>query len=265
MRAWFVALFIAFGVAGAARAGEAFATDWAPAPEAAARLVAGGPNDAALEIRLAPGAITYWRDPGEAGAPPTFDFSASINVARAEALFPAPTRIVEPDGSEAFGYRDEAAFPIAVERRDATKPATLALSLTYAVCAKLCLPAKANLTLTLPAAGATPYAATIAAARAATPRRVDLSALGAELTALDARDWRLCLPAEPGPPRDLFIEAPEGWFFTTKAAPGAAGRDCFAIALEDQPAGGAPPIPVRATIVGGDGAVETALTLGARD
>jgi len=265
MRAWFVALFIAFGFAGAARAGEAFATDWAPAPEAAARLVAGGPNDAALEIRLAPGAITYWRDPGEAGAPPTFDFSASINVARAEALFPAPTRIVEPDGSEAFGYRDEAAFPIAVERRDATKPATLALSLTYAVCANLCLPAKANLTLTLPAAGATPYAATIAAARAATPRRVDLSALGAELTALDARDWRLCLPAEPGPPRDLFIEAPEGWFFTTKAAPGAAGRDCFAIALEDQPAGGAPPIPVRATIVGGDGAVETALTLGARD
>ncbi len=90
--------------AGGARAADAFSTDWARTLKAEARLLAGGPRLAAFEIRLAPGAITYWRDPGDSGAPPSFDFSRSVNLARAEPEFPAPERIAEPDGSEAFGY-----------------------------------------------------------------------------------------------------------------------------------------------------------------
>ncbi len=104
-----------------------FSTDWAKAAKSDARLVAAGGALAGFEIRLAPGAITYWRDPGEAGVPPTFDFSGSDNVAKVEPVFPAPKRIQEADGSEAFGYDAGVVIPLIVEPRDPAKPVTLAL------------------------------------------------------------------------------------------------------------------------------------------
>src|SRR5260370_16321788 len=93
-------------------AADAFSTDWAPAAKSRARLIAGGGDLAGFEIALAPGAITYWRDPGDAGLPPTLDFSASDNVASVEPEFPAPRRIKEADGGEAFGYDAAALFPL---------------------------------------------------------------------------------------------------------------------------------------------------------
>ena len=80
-------------------AADTYASDWARVSKAEARLVAGAPGQAAVEVRLAPGAITYWRNPGDSGAPPRFDFGGSLNLARAEPSFPAPKRIAEPDGS----------------------------------------------------------------------------------------------------------------------------------------------------------------------
>ena len=82
-------LFGAFLYGAPALAADAFSTDWAPAAKSDARLVAAGGALAGFEIRLAPNAITYWRDPGESGVPPTFDFSASQNVASAEVDLPA--------------------------------------------------------------------------------------------------------------------------------------------------------------------------------
>jgi len=110
-----------------ALAADSFATDWAPTAKAEARLIAAGDRLAGFEIKLAPGAITYWRDPGEAGLPPSFDFSASDNVASVEPVFPAPGRIKEADGGEAFGYEGGVVFPLRVEPRDASRPVTLAL------------------------------------------------------------------------------------------------------------------------------------------
>jgi DsbC/DsbD-like thiol-disulfide interchange protein len=246
---------------GGARAGDVYSTDWDRSSKAEARLVAGGPGLAGMEIRLAPGAVTYWRDPGDAGAPPSFDFSGSVNLARAEPQYPAPKRIAEADGSEAFGYEGGVVFPIAVEPIDPAKPVTLAMRATYAVCDTICLPAKANLSLTLPVGAATLYAAAIDQARAATPRAVAWPALHADLTTLDAKDWRLCLPAEAGPARDLFLEAPSGWWLSTKAEPGQGGRDCFAIALQEMPADGALPVSARATITGGAGALDVTFSL----
>ena len=118
---------------------------------------------------LAPGAITYWRDPGDAGLPPTLDFSASDNVASVEPEFPAPKRIKEADGGEAFGYDGDVVFPLRVKPRDPAKPATLKLNADFAVCEKVCLPAKAHLELTLPSAAGSPHAGAIDAALAAVP------------------------------------------------------------------------------------------------
>src|ERR1700751_1130714 len=109
------ALAIALSLALLARpafAADMFSTDWTLAAKSQARLIAGGGDLAGFEIALAPGAITYWRDPGDAGLPPTLDFSLSDNVASVETEFPAPKRIKESDGGEAFGYDSNVVFPL---------------------------------------------------------------------------------------------------------------------------------------------------------
>jgi DsbC/DsbD-like thiol-disulfide interchange protein len=239
---------------------DSFSTDWAPSAKSQARLIAGGRAFAGFEIVLAPGAITYWRDPGDAGLPPTLDFSGSDNVASVEPEFPAPKRIKEADGGEAFGYDGGVVFPLRVKPRDPAKPATLKLNADFAVCEKVCLPAKAHLELKLPSTPGSPHAGAIYAALAAVPRSVAPKDLGA-LEALGADSWRLCAAHEDGPPRDLFVEAPEGWWVKTTAAPAQAdgGRDCFTLTIGDKPKDAAFPIALRLTLTGGAGAVETAI------
>lgn len=242
-------------------AADDYASDWARASLAEARLIAGAAGEAAVEVRLAPGAITYWRNPGDSGAPPSFDFSGSRNLARAKPAYPAPSRIAEPDGSEAFGYDGAVVFPIAVAATDASEPVELKLKLDYAICEKLCLPAKAELKLTLPPSGASPYAAAIAAAEAEVPRAVDPARVGGALETTGPDAWRFCAAAEHGSPRDLFVEAPSGWWFATKPATSADGRACFSLQLQQKPDGAAPPVAIRATLTGGAGPREFPLTL----
>ena len=151
-------------------AADAFSTDWATAAKSEARLVAAGGALAGFEIRLAPGAITYWRDPGDAGVPPTFDFSGSDNVAKRRAGVPGAE--ADPRGrrrARRSATTASVVIPLKVEPRDPAKPVTLALHADYAVCEKLCLPAEAKLTLTLPGA-VSPYAPQSRRRCAAAPR-----------------------------------------------------------------------------------------------
>jgi DsbC/DsbD-like thiol-disulfide interchange protein len=241
-----------------ADAAERSASDWANALKSRARLVADGAGGAAIEIELASNAITYWRDPGEAGVPPTFDFSDSENAANIKTIFPAPSRIQESDGSVAFGYRDKAVFPLEVTPIDSSRPTILKLKASYAVCEKICLPAHATLALTVTRDASTPYAAEILDARAHAPKPVAPADIGAEVTALERRAWRLCFAGQAAPQRDLFVEPPSGFWLT--AAPAPSGN-CFELALREIPPGGALPIPVTATLVEGARAFETTVTL----
>jgi DsbC/DsbD-like thiol-disulfide interchange protein len=231
-----------------------FDSDWSEAAKSRARLVADG-QGAGFEIALSPGAITYWRDPGEAGVPPSFDFSGSENLAKAEVEFPAPERIPEPDGSVAFGYRAGVVMPVRVAAADPGKPVRLVAKVNYAVCEKICLPARANAALALGAAGASPYAAALDDARGRVPQRVSPEALGAAVSATGAKVWRLCLAERP---RDLFVEAPEGFWVEPKRE--GDGR-CYVLTLQQAPEGGKPPIALRVTVEGAR-AVETEVTLG---
>src|SRR5690348_5603736 len=59
---------------------------WVAAPNARVRLIASAPEGggaplAGLEIILEPGWKTYWRNPGDGGLAPSFDFASSWNVA----------------------------------------------------------------------------------------------------------------------------------------------------------------------------------------
>ena len=175
-----------------AHAADAFSTDWAAGAKSETRLVAAGGSLAGFEVRLAPGAITYWRDPGDAGVPPVFDFAGSDNVARVEPVFPAPKRIRESDGSEAFGYDSDVVFPLKIEPSDPAKPVTLKLSANFAVCEKICLPAQARLRLTLPGAHST-----YAASRRSGPRRRAARGRGEGVRRAHARRRRRLAPLRP--------------------------------------------------------------------
>jgi DsbC/DsbD-like thiol-disulfide interchange protein len=227
-------------------------SDWSPSAKSRARLVADA-QGAGLQIELAPGAITYWRDPGEAGVPPTFDFSGSTNLASAQVEFPAPERIPEPDGSVAFGYRGAVVLPIQVKPADPAKPVRLVAKVNYAVCEKICLPARATGEIVWPG-GAD---AALGEARTRVPIVRAAEALGVVTTPTGPKSWRLCLAAAP---RELFVEAiPEGVWIEPKRE--ADGR-CYELTLQQAPEGAKPPYPVRLTVEGAEGASETQANLG---
>src|SRR5574337_1047571 len=247
-------LFASLALAGPALGADAFSTDWAKSPKSAARLVAADGRLAGFEIKLAPGAITYWRDPGDSGVPPAFDFSGSVNAAKVEPVFPAPKRIKEADGGEAFGYEGGIVIPLKVEPADASKPVTLALHANYAVCEKVCLPAEARLTLALPAAAGSPYAGDVEAGLAAAPKPVAAPDFG-ELSPGGPDGWLFC-PKREGP-RDLFVEPPPGWWVAVAPAEDKGG--CFHLSLRQKPKDAAFPVKLRLTLTGGAHPVETTL------
>jgi DsbC/DsbD-like thiol-disulfide interchange protein len=129
--------------------------DWVTLDQARLRLIDGGVEGgrrlAGLQIDLTPGWKTYWRVPGESGVPPVFDWSASANLKQAQVLFPAPVRLHD-EGGEAIGYEDEVIFPVEVAASDPARPVALKLTLSFAVCQAICIPAEATLSATLPAA-----------------------------------------------------------------------------------------------------------------
>lgn len=261
-----IALALAAGLCAPAPARAADASPWAATNGAAARLVAGGAVSgspdllAGVEIRLDPGTITYWRDPGEAGVAPRFETGASANVAGVTVGYPAPRRLDEA-GSEAFGYAGHVVFPLRVRRTDAARPATLALDLRYAVCAAQCLPAKARLRLDLTGRPPAPaVAALVDAAVAAVPRRATLGDPGAP--AIDAvaatADDAFAVRARAGGAAALFVEGPPGWYFGVKpGGPAGPGAVAVPVTVLQRPAGAAlAGLRVTLTLVDGDRSVE---------
>lgn len=239
---------------------DPYPSTWASGQQSSLRLIAAGgglPQNAyraGVEIRLAPGALTYWRMPGGAGVPPVFSFEGSANAAHIEISYPAPMRIDE-DGVEAFGYRDRVIFPLRITPEDATRPVFVVLNLSYAVCRRICLRAKAEARLTLlpePQAGtgtASQDAPAIAAAEAAVPLHLTPEQRDARVAI--SRDetapmptWRLT--PRGGSAQDVFAEAPEGWYFDTRKS-GRPG-EFLIVAVEMPRTGSRALVPVTLTM-----------------
>ncbi len=250
--------------------GRAWAQDvhspWAPASQSSARLVAAGLEKAAagsgenrtflagLEIKLNSGYKTYWRTPGDSGVPPQFDWSASQNLAGVEIGWPAPVRFADGAGWS-IGYAGSVLFPLKVTAKDPSQPVMLVLSLDYAVCDKLCIPARARMQLSLSGHGS---AGAIAASRLLVPERLMVGAaagrLGLAGGAASKSDGRtvvaLDLTAHPGTePEDAFVEGPDGWLFgpaTMAAKPDGTWR--AELAVEDRPKGAGGPTALLVTV-----------------
>ncbi|MGO8740274.1 protein-disulfide reductase DsbD domain-containing protein [Rhodoblastus sp.] len=243
---------LAFALAWAA---PARAGDWVSEPKSQVRLVDGGLFDGAryamVQIRLAGAAVTYWRDPGEAGSPPTFDFAGSDNLGDAATFYPLPARIDE-DGSIAFGYQREVMFPIRVAPVDPAKPMTLALKLDYAVCDKICIPVHAQMSEVLDPQPAAPESAPLADAMKNLPKPLDGDAAArvgsaAPVSAADGKpQWLVTING--GDARDLFVEPPAGFYFDVKPA---SVKNAFRLTMVEHPAKKMrPEAPLRVTVAG---------------
>ena len=196
--------------------------------------VAGG-----IEIVLEPGWYTYWRNPGEAGIPPVFDFSGSTNVGRVEVRYPTPERY--DDGvSVSLIYKDEVVFPFEVTPAEPGRPVTLKVDASFGVCREICIPTQASSSITLPPA---PEPDPLTAARlalyqprvpqAAQPGYFDVVSVTREGEALliDVR-----MPESTG--ADLFADAPAGWYIgqpTLVSRAGGVSR--YRLPLDGKPLG----------------------------
>ncbi|MEQ8267216.1 MAG: protein-disulfide reductase DsbD family protein [Parvibaculum sp.] len=188
----------------------------------------GAPLLAGIDMGLAKGWKTYWREPGDSGIAPSFDWSRSENVADVEVRWPVPQRFDEP-GDITFGYRDEVIWPLRVVPANPALPVTLRLDMFYGVCSvSVCIPREAELALALPAVApeegiaATQDAARLRAALARVPvEPADPGLLSAGWREADAPTLEVRLRncgAGCVPPSLIVDGPPNVWFGTPQVS-----------------------------------------------
>jgi DsbC/DsbD-like thiol-disulfide interchange protein len=240
---------------------------WVQGLHSRVRLISGGAQGdrwiAGIEIALDPGFKTYWRNPGDSGLPPRFDWSGSENVSAVDILWPAPSRHEDASGV-AHVYADRVVLPALVKAKEPGKPVRLALAIDYGICKDICIPAHAELKAVLQGDG--PHGSALAKALADVPRpqalgvHGDLSVVGIEHSAQGKPGFIVTVRAPAGTRPALFAEGPENWYLST-SLPDDANR--FTVTMEDKPKDAAGPISIRLTLVAGERAIETDVSLDA--
>lgn len=229
------------------------------------RLISGGKTDgqwlAGIQIALDSGFKTYWRNPGDSGLPPRFDWTGSENVAAIEIKWPAPAR-QEDAGGVAYVYHDTVVLPLLIRPTDPAQPVNLKLSIDYGVCKDICIPAQADIALELMGPGA--KRSLLETTVANLPRLqalgtdAPLSVLGLESTKDNRKSFNVTVRAPAGTQPALFAEGPENWYLST-SLPDAENR--FVVTVEERPKDAKGSVPVRLTLVAGDTAIETEVML----
>ncbi len=266
-----------------AEEGAGVSGTWHRTDEAAVRLIAGrheldknGQIQLGVQIRLKPGWKTYWRNPGESGAPPRFDWDTSGNLDSVELRWPAPVRF-SAFGFDSFGYHDEVVLPVLLRAASATKPLSARLHLEYMICAQVCIPIQAKLALNLAPSGqqgtdgaatASAFAPLIRHYLKLVPQAADKSGLTIESARVSGPPGKQILHIQGHSNRpflapDLMVEGPEPFGFGRPEITYGAGRRDVALAL---PIFAGPSRAILAnqalnlTLVDGNRAIEQRLT-----
>lgn len=144
-----------------------------------------GTHMAALHIDLAPSWKTYWRAPGDAGIPPSFNWSGSENLKSVRFHWPRPS-VFDLNGTKTVGYHDQLILPIEVVAADPSRPVHLRAMIDLGVCLDICIPATLSLDAVLQGPGAPD--ALIDAALAAVPQtaaQAGLAGIGCMVDPID--------------------------------------------------------------------------------
>ncbi|MDB5658215.1 MAG: hypothetical protein JWS10_830 [Cypionkella sp.] len=107
-----------------------------------------GHHMAGLQLQLAPDWKTYWRSPGDAGIPPLFNWSGSVNVKSVRVHWPSPV-VFHTNGMQTIGYHEGVVLPLEVVPLDPSKPVELRAGVDLGVCNQICMPAVVQLSAVL--------------------------------------------------------------------------------------------------------------------
>jgi DsbC/DsbD-like thiol-disulfide interchange protein len=94
---------------------------------------------AALDLTLSDGWKTYWRAPGDAGIPPTFDWSRADNVAAVNYVWPTP-HVFDQGGVQSIGYKSRLVLPVEITPKDPSRPVILRGTIDIGLCKDVCIP-----------------------------------------------------------------------------------------------------------------------------
>ena len=243
------------------------ASPWVQDGHSSVRLLAGSRSGAVLlggiAIRLQTGWHTYWRNPGDSGVPPRFDFSKSENVEAVTVLWPAPTKFADGAGGTSLGYQKQVVLPLRIVAKNADRPVTLRAEINYAVCEKLCIPVEASAELAFTSVASTEDSALFAALDTVPkPANVgDSNPLTIRDVKRDGKNGVLVDVAAPGAVDvNLFVEGPTPeWALPVPKLldHGPPGVKRFAFDLDGLPPGANPAgAALKLTLVGGERAYE---------
>src|SRR3954465_4883665 len=243
------------------------ASPWQSDVHSAVRLLAGSRSGAVLlggiAFQLEPGWKTYWRNPGDSGVPPRFDFSKSENIEAVTVLWPAPKKFDDGAGGHSLGYRDQIVLPLRIVAKHTDKPVTLRADIDYAVCEKICIPVQAFAELPFTSVASTEDS-TLFAALDTVPKPANIgdpnpltirdvkrdgkSPVLVDVVSPEAKEVSLLVE---GPTPDWSLPVPE---LLNDSPPGLKR---FAFELEGLPPGANPEgAALKLTLVGGDRSYE---------
>ena len=103
----------------------------------------------------------YWVNPGDSGEPPKIQWQLPAGFQAKEIRWPTPVRLATGTVVD-YGYEGRVLLPVPLEvpaNYQAAKTATLSANIRYLICREVCIPAKAQASLSIPSANASAVAA----------------------------------------------------------------------------------------------------------
>lgn len=268
------ALLCSAGLPGAGHAASPGQSPWSSQVNSKVRLVSGMVQEegvptryAGVQLRMDDGWKTYWRNPGDSGVPPSFDWSGSKNLKSVEVFYPVPHRFADANGT-AIGYEDDVVFPVKVTPEQPDKPVRLSLTFDYGICKDLCIPNSVDVAAVLPADLGTGDARLIEQARARVPSPADadtlprLETVTADLEGADPTLEVEALFAPGATNTDLFVSSSEVLVPVPKPlGPVDDGRQRFSVTFPTtEEAAATKGKPLIFTLVSDQGSSETIRT-----
>ena len=104
-----------------------------------------------IRLEMQEGWHTYWENPGDSGSPFDASWSVDEGIIVEKVQWPTPVTIPYPP-LMTFGYEGDVVFPFKVFRSLDSKLESISLQLDFLICADICIPESASLTLDLSSA-----------------------------------------------------------------------------------------------------------------
>lgn len=115
----------------------------------------GQPFRIGLRLRMTPGWHTYWKNPGDAGAPAEITLTLPDGASADPIDWPTPGRM--PEGPlMTYGYSGEVLLPVTIRPAAGAGGMRVTATASWLICKDICVPEEATFVLDLPAGATTP-------------------------------------------------------------------------------------------------------------